>query len=53
MKYLHKKDFMYGKKTGFFLFVMLLAMAGLRAQDTLRTVDEIPFQRGEKGKYRV
>ncbi len=44
---------MYGKKTGFFLFVMLLAMAGLRAQDTLRTVDEIPFQRGEKGKYRV
>lgn len=44
---------MYGKITGIILFVMLLTTAGLHAQDTLRTVDNIPFQRGEEGKYRV
>jgi hypothetical protein len=42
-----KKAFVY------IYFILLLAPAGLIAQDSVRYVDEIPFQRGESGKYRV
>lgn len=36
--------------TGIFLF---LALSGAKGQDSVKYVDEIPFQRGEQGKYRV
>lgn len=32
---------------------LLLAPSGMQAQDSVRYVDEIPFQRGESGKYKV
>lgn len=33
--------------------LLLLAPAGIQAQDSVKYVEEIPFQRGEFGKYRV
>jgi hypothetical protein len=37
----------------FICFVLLLVQGSIIAQDSIRYVDEIPFQRGEIGKYRV
>jgi hypothetical protein len=37
----------------FICFLILLAPAGMLAQDSIKYVDEIPFQRGESGKYKV
>ena len=34
-------------------FVFLLVQAGVMAQDSITYVEELPFQRGEFGKYRV
>lgn len=53
MKYLYKTDNMIRKKIGFICFVLLLMPTGIIAQDSVRYVGEIPFQRGESGKYRV
>ena len=33
--------------------LLLLTPAGMHAQDSVRYVEEIPFQRGESGKYKV
>jgi hypothetical protein len=35
------------------ILFLLLIPAGIRAQDSVRYVEEIPFQRGESGKYKV
>ena len=37
----------------FICFVLLLIQAGIMAQDSVHYVEELPFQRGESGKYRV
>ena len=37
----------------FICFVLLLIPSGVMAQDSVCYVDELPFQRGESGKYRV
>jgi len=37
----------------FICFVLLLVPTGIMAQDSVRYVEELPFQRGESGKYRV
>ena len=41
------------KAIAYISFILLLAPAGLIAQDSVRYVNEMPFQRGESGKYRV
>lgn len=42
-----------GKTIAYICFLLMLVPTGLMAQDTIPYVDEIPFQRGETGKYRV
>ncbi len=41
------------KALTYICFVLLLAPFGLIAQDSVHYVEEMPFQRGESGKYRV
>lgn len=40
-------------KTILNICLVLILPAGILAQDTIRYMEEIPFQRGEKAKYRV
>ena len=44
---------MIRKAIAYICFLLMLVPTGLMAQDTIPYVDEIPFQRGETGKYRV
>ncbi|MEN8225477.1 MAG: DUF3108 domain-containing protein [Bacteroidota bacterium] len=44
---------MFSKVIFIFCFVLLLIPAGLSAQDSVKYVEEVPFQRGESGKYRI
>lgn len=53
LKYAYKTDNMFRLTIIHICFVLLLIPAGLHGQDTVKYVEETPFQRGEKGKYRV
>ncbi|MCK5079735.1 MAG: DUF3108 domain-containing protein [Bacteroidales bacterium] len=44
---------MMRKAIAYICFLLLFIPPGMMAQDTIPYVDEIPFQRGESGKYRV
>ncbi|RLD82524.1 MAG: DUF3108 domain-containing protein [Bacteroidetes bacterium] len=49
----YKTDKIMIKALTYICFVLLLIPAGLSAQDSIRYVEEMPFQRGESGKYRI
>jgi hypothetical protein len=53
LKYQYKTAKMINKTFAFLCFVLLLFPAALISQDSIKYVEEMPFQRGESGKYRV
>lgn len=53
MKYMHQTKAQMKKAVAYIALFVLLLPAGMNAQELIRKVDEIPFQRGETGKYRV
>lgn len=53
MKYPLETDDMFKLAITHICLILLMVPLGLEAQDSVKYVEEIPFQRGEKGKYRV